>query len=105
MIAADESVGQPDGRIDAHPDHREIRLGIERLLDDGADLDAAQPHVGADVQAVDAIEVGDHLIALHGADIGARDGEDHERDRDHEDEGADQRLNQISAHPGLLNPA
>src|SRR3546814_1300523 len=55
-------------------DHRIIGLGVQRLADDGADLDAAEPHVTAIHQTIRTAEMRLQFIALDPAAADARRG-------------------------------
>ena len=111
-------LGQLDVVCDRHGDDRRIALRIEPLIGDRADLDARKPHVGTDVQAIDARKPGIELIARHAAaDMGGgigkaeengSDGNHHRPDQGFDDvsgHGADIRLNASAAllgRPGLV---
>jgi hypothetical protein len=89
---------QPHLRIEAHRHHGEIGVGLELLVDHGADLDARQAHVGADAEPVDALELGHHVVAAHRPHVGRGVGEDQEEAGDDEHDRAHQGFDQISAH-------
>ena len=75
-----------------------IGPGIECQRRDIADLDARQPHIGADIEAIDALEPGIELIAVDGRRIGARIGEIEKRRGNRHDDRADQRFDRVVLH-------
>src|SRR6204780_5497483 len=67
---------QLDRRVHADGEGGEEGLGIERLRDDGADLDAADLDVAAVAQAVDLVELRGERIAAHRMYLGGGVGEE-----------------------------
>src|SRR5207248_6492126 len=80
--------GQLDRRIDAHLDDGEEGRRVERLRDDAADLDAADPHIATLADSLDAIELRRQLVARYGVYLAGAIGEEKEDGGDHQHHGA-----------------
>src|SRR6185436_13534941 len=87
-----------DVRADRHVHQRPLGLPVEFHPRYRTDLDAGQAHVRTFRDTVDAVELGDQLIARDWTSIGLAIGVPEERAGDHEHGRTDQRLNETVIH-------